>query len=159
MEKYTVPQFIDAEDKIVFFLTVRQFLIILVTCGALFIVYKITDFTLFLLVGSLIVGVGGTFAFYRVNGQPFHLFALNVVQTTQNPSLRVWKKEVNRGTIRAEAARAAKKEEPESMPPPPRPSPSAHRLSELSLIVDTGGAYRGEGIQANTPDSSRTNPT
>ncbi len=158
MEKYTVPQFIDSEDKIVFFLTVRQFLIILVTCGALFVVFKITDFTLFLLVGAVIVGVGGTFAFYRVNGQPFHLFALNVVQTTQNPSLRVWKKEVNRATIRAEAQAMVKKDEPAPLPPF-RPSPSAHRLSELSLIVDTGGAYRGEGSSSAPTNSSRTNPT
>ncbi|HSD12921.1 MAG TPA: PrgI family protein, partial [Patescibacteria group bacterium] len=109
--RYVVPQFIDVEDKIIGPLTTRQFLILLVTAFVMFIEYKLADFGLFLLIGISTLIVGGIFAFFRVNGQPFHYFLLNMVQTFRRPSLRVWDKEYTD----AELMDIIKK------PPPPPP--------------------------------------
>ncbi len=53
MAQYVVPQFITVEDKILGPITVRQFLILLVDTGLMFIFYKIFDFSLFLYINSI----------------------------------------------------------------------------------------------------------
>lgn len=139
--KYVVPQFIDVEDKIIGPITARQFVILLVTALFAFISYKLFDFTLFVVVGLVEFAIGGIIAFLRINGQPFHFFMLNVVQTLRRPMLRPWDKELTPGEIRELAI----------TPPPPPPSPRirkealvARKLSDLSLVVNTGGIYNPE---------------
>lgn len=139
--KYTVPQFIDAEDKIIGPITVRQFLILLVTAFFIFISYKLFDFTLFVLVGLIQFGIGGILAFMTINGQPFHFFLLNLFQTMSRPMVRVWNKELTPAEARALAIA------PPPAPPPPRvrkEALGARKLSELSLVVNTGGIYNPE---------------
>ena len=140
MQQFTVPQFIDVEDKIIGPITTRQFVIILT--GAMFIglSYKMFSFTVFLFVGLLIFVTTGVFAFFRVNGMPFHFFALNFLQTIQKPAVRVWNNafgkdefdpsdnQIIAAPVKVQKAR----------------SYSQSRLNELSLIVDTRGVYRGE---------------
>ena len=149
MEKFTVPQFIENEDKIVAFLSVRQFLIVGAAGGLIVVFYKLFGTVAFVL-SSLIVGGGAcVLAFYKVNGQPFHFFLLNVVQTNRRPMLRIWKKEVSKKEWEAEERAVVDKLEREAREReagllPERHELSARRLSELSLIVDTGGAYQGD---------------
>jgi hypothetical protein len=136
--RYVVPQFIDVEDKIIGPLTTRQFLIMLVVTFVMFIEYKLSDFGLFLLLGIPTFVIGGIFAFFRVNGQPFHFFLLNMVQTLKRPSKRIWDKELTDSEL-LEYVRTA--------PPPPPPARirkdplAATKLTELSLVVNTGGVY------------------
>lgn len=141
MDQITVPQFIEAEDRILGPITARQFVILLVGAGLIYVAYKTSDLTLFIIMAILIGGSAATLAFYRVNGQPFHFFLLNIVRTVSRPSLRVWKKEVRRVRHLKET-----KEEKETVAPPlpDRPMVSRHRLADLALIVDTGGAYKDE---------------
>jgi hypothetical protein len=141
MQKYTVPQFIDVEDKILGPLTTRQFLIMLVTAGVMFILYKLLDFGAFLAFGLPTFIFGGVLAFFRVNGQPFHFFLLNLVQTARRPMLRVWDKAYTDSELLSIIR----------TPPPPPPPPrirkeplAATKLTELSLIVNTGGVYNPE---------------
>ncbi len=91
-EKFIVPQFIDKEDQILGPITVRQFLILLGTAFIIFIAFKILTLPYFIVVTVLVGGVGGTFGFVRVNGQPFHIFFINALQTLSRPALRVWDK-------------------------------------------------------------------
>jgi hypothetical protein len=139
--RYVVPQFIDVEDKIIGPLTTRQFLILLITAFAMFIEYKLADFGLFLALAIPTFCVGGLFAFFRVNGQPFHFFLLNMVQTFKRPTLRSWDKSMTDAEL-LEFVRTA----------PPRPPQArikkeaiaATKLTELSLVVNTGGVYNPE---------------
>ncbi len=139
--KYTVPQFIDVEDKIIGPLTTRQFLILLLTAGLMFLDFKLFDFGLFLATGLPTFALGGTFAFFRVNGQPFHFFLLNMVQTLRRPGLRVWDKEHTEEELRFIVR---------TPPPPPPPKRirkealASTKLTELSLVVNTGGVYNPE---------------
>jgi hypothetical protein len=139
MLQFTVPQFIDVEDKIIGPITVRQFIIMLVTALLIALAYRVFDFTLFIVLGLFFFAVGSTFAFVKINGAPFHFFVLNLVETLKKPRLRIWYKD---DTLRTGV-------EFDSLP---TLSPvvasnrqySQSRLNELSLIVDTQGSYQGE---------------
>lgn len=119
----------------------RQFIIILVDFGIVFIFYKLFDFALFLLTGLPMIGFGFVLAFIKINGQPFHFFLLNLLQTLRRPRLRVWDKERSEAELRAYLI--APKAKPVALPPQ-KPPLEASKLAELSLVVNTGGVYRPE---------------
>jgi hypothetical protein len=137
VQQFTIPQFIDVEDKIIGPITTRQFIIILAGFMLIFGCYKLFDFSLFVIISLIIFGISSLFAFVKINGRPFHLFALNVVQTTKRTKLRIWNHKT--GPIDVDD---------EAIPLPAEKIQSKHysfsRLTELSLIVDTGGEYKGE---------------
>lgn len=141
MNQFTVPQFIDVEDKIFGPVTTRQFLIMLVAGGILFIAFKLADTILFIILLALIGGFALVIAFVKVNGQPFHYFILNIVQSFRRPSRRVWNKYYTRAEL-VELQKASKVEEAEK--PEPGKHTSPRRIRELSLLVNTGGYYRPE---------------
>jgi len=145
MQQFTVPQFIDVEDKIIGPITVRQFIIIIIAGLFLFLEYKLSDFALFLLLGIPTLAVFATFAFAKVNGVAFHYFMLNVIQTFKKPKLRVWIREIITNI-------AKEKDEKEITAPvvvaQKAPITRSH-LSDLSLIIDTGGVYKGDNLKAN----------
>ncbi len=139
MMQFTVPQFIDVEDKIIGPITVRQFVIMLVTALLIAVGYRIFDFALFIVVGLALFAVGTTFAFVKINGAAFHFFLLNLIQTLKKPRLRVWCKDDTLSIGLEFDSMAA----PEAAIPSGRQY-SQSRLNELSLIVDTQGSYQGE---------------
>lgn len=140
MQQFVVPQFIDVESKIIGPLTVRQFLIFLAGAGLIFIVFKLATFWAAALEGLFIFALTGVFAFLKINGRPFHYFLLNMVQTLRRPTLKIWHKVVS--------MRDLKKKEKKTVttPLPPKKHLTSSRLNELSLIVDTGGAYQEEEV-------------
>jgi hypothetical protein len=152
MQQFTVPQFIDVEDKIIGPITTRQFVIMLAGFTLIGISYKLFDFSLFLTVGILIFAIFGIFAFLKINGMPFHFFVLNFVQTLRKPGLRVWNNALQRIDIGPKEKEA--KVMPEISRAPAR-AYSGSRLAELSLIVDTRGAYKGE--EKNNKEALKTN--
>lgn len=142
MQQVTVPQFLDVEDKIFGPVTIRQFIELMVGGMFVFIFYKTFDFSLFVTASILVIGLTLIVAFVRVNGQAFHLFLLNLISTLKNPKLKVWKKKLTMEELKMEM-----KTPVETRPmvrTVPRKSVTVSKLSELSLIVDTGGAYTGE---------------
>lgn len=141
MSQYVVPQFIDVEDKILGPITTRQFAILMITGLVMFIIYKILYIWYALAIDVTLLGMALVMAFVRINGQPFHYFLLNFVQTFRRPNIRVW----NKNLTDAEIIALAKVD----IPPPPPPkiykeAPTTSRLSELALIVNTGGVYHPE---------------
>ena len=146
MQQFTVPQFIDVEDKIFGPITARQFIIMMAGFMLIGVCYKLFDFALFIFLGIMIFGISGVFAFFKINGMPFHYFILNFIQTTKRPNLRIWNnhygKDIQTDNI--------KKDIIDKKPIAHKQSYSASRLAELSLIVDTSGAYKGEKDIKNT---------
>jgi len=152
MQKFIVPQFIDVESKIFGPVTVRQFLIILVGLMFGFMAYKLSDFSLFIVEAFIIFIAISAFAFVKVNGAPFHVFLLNYIKTMKSAKVRIWK--------RQPFVKQTKKEEKENITDKPvstRSRMSASRLSELSLIIDTGGAYQGENPMQTMSDTEPIN--
>ncbi len=141
MSQFVVPQFIDVEDKILGPITTRQFAILMVDGLVMFIIYRILSLPWAILCDVLLLTSGIVLAFVRINGQPFHYFLLNVLQTWRRPGVRVWNKEMSDAEIIA----LSKVE----LPPPPPAKPykealTTSRLSELALVVNTGGVYQPE---------------
>ncbi len=139
--RFIVPQFIDAEDRIIGPVTVRQFIIVIVGALFVFVCYKLSDFTLFLLEAFIILVITLAFAFVKVNGAPFHLFFANFLNTLVKAKIRVWKKEM----IITQEFKSQNENKPITYVREKRLLPS-RKLSELSLVIDTGGVYKGEKI-------------
>lgn len=134
--RFAVPQFIDVEDKIIGPISVRQFITILIGAGLVFVAYKLLSFFSFIPVGFVLFVVIGMFAFGRVNGQPFHLFLLSLIQTLKSPKLKAWSK------IYIHESPSAKKEDKSIAKVLSKAPLSSSRLTQLGLIVDTGGAFK-----------------
>jgi hypothetical protein len=140
MNQFVVPQFIDVEDKIFGPVTTRQFLILLVASLFLFIIFKLADTALFV---AILLPFGGSalvIAFVRINGQAFHFFLLNLVQTMRRPKLRIWNKKYTTQELNELRKPVAEKEviKTEII------SPSHTHIRDLSLLVNTGGYYKPE---------------
>ncbi len=139
MQQFTVPQFIDVENKIIGPLTVRQFLIILSAAIIAGIAYRLFDFSLFLTITIILGIIAITFSFVKINGRPFHFFILNILQTFRRPHTRIWNKvPAPEQEIKTESISKNNDQ------PAPKELYQKSRLSELSLIVDTKGRYKGE---------------
>lgn len=136
-----MPQFIDAEDKIFGPITARQFIILMIVGLLDFALFKLLSFIPFLLTGIPLLIIAGIIAFVKINGQSFHYFILNLIQTLKRPRLRVWDKQFTDNDLRA-----MMKESPAPPPalPPRKAAVSTSRLNELSLVVNTGGVYQPE---------------
>lgn len=141
MQQFVVPQFIDVEDKVIGPITVRQFIILLVGGGLVFISYKLTDFVLFLIEMVTIMIFTFVIAFIKINGRPIHYFLLNVLQTSRRPHTRVWQKLFSTAQLRQYTTSGTPPLEVEIKT---KNHVRASRLAEMSLIVDTGGVYQGE---------------
>ena len=135
-----VPQFIDVEDKIFGPITTRQFLILLGTGLVIFLVYRLTDFSLFLTISIPLFGISTAFTWVKVKGQLFHVFLLNVIQTLRRPSLRIWNKQYTSDELKY--LRDFVVNAPEVAE-----GPAVHtrnHMHELALLVNTGGYYKPE---------------
>lgn len=151
MQQFTVPQFIDVENKIIGPITTRQFIIMLayvIYCVAL---YSIFDIALWLTCIVPIFFVAIFFAFIRINGRPSYYFVLNLLQTIKKPGKRVWDNKMRGFEFISDQdesrllEKSVKVEEKNLL--------NISRLTELSLIVDTKGVYRGESSREIKIDS------
>jgi hypothetical protein len=146
VQQFTVPQFIDVESKIIGPVTARQFVIMMAACLFVAIFYKFFDFSLFLTTAIPVFGGSIVLAFVRVNGRPFHFFMLNIIETFKKPAIRVW---INDG-VHTYASNLPTGRDKESSDTDITPNSAivkkapmhTSRLAELTLTVDTGGAYR-----------------
>ncbi|MFA6098879.1 MAG: PrgI family protein [Patescibacteria group bacterium] len=138
MQQFVIPQFLDVEDKIIGPLTVRQFIIFLIGAGLIFIVFKLATFWLAAIEGIFLFALTGIFAFLKINGRPFHHFLVALIQTVRRPGLKTWG--------RSDEAKESKKDKSKKdiITPKYTKRLTKSRLSELSLMVDTGGAYDEE---------------
>lgn len=138
-----VPQFLDTEAKIIGPITARQFLILLGTILAEFIIYRIfLNIIAVIALGIPALGIGLIFAFAKVNGRPFHYIVLSMIQTLRKPGLRVWDKTIDTGTLKAQMKKREVKQEAPVIPTK-RPIERS-RLSDIAMVVNTGGDYKPE---------------
>jgi hypothetical protein len=145
MQMFTVPQFIDVEDKIIGPMTVRQFIICLVGLGILVPAWRFLNLGYFIMIALFDFAITFTFAFIKINGRPFHYFVLNFIQTSKKAPLRVWNhKNFLKDMLSEEEAADAKVQVVAKKVPPKMRSSTSH-LKELALIVDTKGVYKGGG--------------
>lgn len=141
MQQFVVPQFIDVEDKIFGPITTRQFLILLAAGITIFVAYRYADVALFATIATLVGGGAIIFAFVKVNGQVFHYFLLNIVQTMKKPSLRIWSKQHSKKELDYLRKLTATEEATEEVQ---KKTVRKRHIRDLSLVVNTGGYYKPE---------------
>ncbi len=92
MRQFSVPQFIEVEDKIFGPLSLKQFIYILGGAAALFIMYVFLPFFLVIILGAPVAGLAAALAFYKINNQPFIKVAANAISYYSKGRLYIWKK-------------------------------------------------------------------
>ncbi|MDD5289949.1 MAG: PrgI family protein [Patescibacteria group bacterium] len=142
--RFIVPQFIEEESRILGKITVRQFIIVVVAGVIEMIIFRVASLGWFF--GSLffVAAPALVIAFIKINGQSFHLFLLNVIQSLRRPRLRVWNRNVTMEELKFEMERKKMGEKKIVAPKITKEPLSSSRLAELALVVDTGGMYKGE---------------
>lgn len=142
--QFVVPQFLEVESTIIGAITMRQFGIVMISVLICALFYRLFDFALFLALTIPWMLATLVLAFAKINGQPFHYFLINFIQTVRRPNVRVW----NKNRLDAELRNFIGKKTPPPPPPPLRKQAlTSSRLRDLSLVVNTGGTY--------TPDDSK----
>ncbi|MEK7625036.1 MAG: PrgI family protein [Patescibacteria group bacterium] len=144
MDQFTVPQFIDVEDKIFGPITSRQFVILIAAVGPILLAFKLADTALFGFLTFLIGGSALILAFVKINGQAFHYFLLNIVQTLRRPSRRLWFKRYSDGELRDFIKAGIEAKKPHADTRYEHKVLSGTRIRDLSLMVNTGGYYKPE---------------
>jgi len=92
MERYPIPQFIESEAKIIFFLSFKQFFT-LVGAGVLcFFVYFSLPRDIFYVVAVLIFAGAAAISFVTINGMPIINFLLSLVGFSMGGKNYTWKK-------------------------------------------------------------------
>jgi hypothetical protein len=131
--KYSVPQFIDVEDKVVGPLTIRQFSYLLGGSIVLILIWAFTGFSaVFFLLALPVVGISSTFAFLKINGRPFQYFLLSFIgYATKGARLWVWRRTGKKAAFQVEEAPKEDKTKME------RVFPKSH-IRQLVEVLDTG---------------------
>jgi len=122
-----------------------------------FLIFRYAPISSFLISILFVAGPAILFAFAKVNGQKFHTFLLHFLFTNRRPKLRVWNKNISESEAKFNIERTKQLgvhiEKEEKII---KKKLSTSRLAEISLIVDTGGVYKGEK-QKNYEQTKRNN--
>lgn len=135
MNQFLVPQFIGVEPNIIFGLKMRQFLIIVFGIVVIVLCYKLADTSLFIVEAVITLILVILIGFVPINGRSFPMFFLDLIYFALGSNVRVWKKDdLIRFAIEGKASTGKK-------PIIQKETIKKSKLSELSLVLDTSGAY------------------
>ncbi len=93
--RFTVPQFIEHEAKIVGPLTFKQFIFVGVAGAVCFLLYFSIgqdNFLLFFILSAIILGGGAALAFLKIGGQKLPTVLVNFFRFTLASKFYVWKR-------------------------------------------------------------------
>ncbi len=102
-----------------------------------FLFYKMLYANTAIIVIVINTGLFMIVAFLKINGMPFHIFFVNLMQTLLRSSVRIWRR------VEVTALPPVEKEDVKKEFVPKTAIPES-RLSSLSLTINTGGAYKEE---------------
>jgi len=102
--RFTVPQFIEHEAKIVGPLTFKQFVFIGIAGAICFVLYFSMPFSIFLMATIVLGGGAAALAFLKIGGRSLPLILVNILKFIFEPKMYIWRK-------KAEPLMVYKKEE------------------------------------------------
>lgn len=133
--EYQVPQFIEAEDKIVGPLTFKQFLYMAGAVGLCTICFVSFNFIVAVLLSIPIIALAVMLAFYKINGKPFIEMLEAGFNYFVGAKLFLWKRKEPKAeapTVAATAAQEAAAAHAARM----TPKLTRGKLSELAWSLD-----------------------
>jgi hypothetical protein len=92
MEQYPIPQFIEAEGKIAFFISFRQFFYLVGAGAACFVLYWTLPRFLFFVASFAVIASAVVLAFVQVNGVPILNMLLGAIGFSIGGHNYTWKK-------------------------------------------------------------------
>lgn len=92
MAKYPIPQFIEQEGKIIFFLSYRQFFILVGGGATCIIIYFLLPLTFFLIGSAVVMGLAAVIAFVKINDAPIITVLLHFIGFSMAAKTYTWKK-------------------------------------------------------------------
>jgi uncharacterized membrane protein len=92
MEQYPIPQFIEQEGKIAFFISFRQFFYLVGAGIICFFLYWTLPRTVFYIVAVIIFAITGIMAFAKINDTPILNVLLGAVGFSMGGKDYTWKK-------------------------------------------------------------------
>jgi len=125
-----VPQYLDIEDKIIGPLSLKQFIILLLGGGVIFLLYNILKFPIFIIVAIPIAFFTLLLAFYKINNQKFGKFVINILGFLSKSNIYTWKKQIPTKPIEEPTPKIIKKAEPLKKPP------KKQNLEEIQWEID-----------------------
>ncbi|MFZ2187348.1 MAG: PrgI family protein [Candidatus Moraniibacteriota bacterium] len=133
---FSVPQFIDVEDKIAGPLTWKQLLWMIGMGAVLLVFYSLFDVALFFIAAIPTVLLFVALAFYRPNGFPLTTFLFYALFFLFRPKVAVWERPINGKLPVKTPARKADNGDirPKQI--------DEEKLRELARILDSHGAKR-----------------
>ena len=93
MAQYPVPQFIERESKIAFFITFKQFFYFIIAGGVCLVLYFMLPFFLFIIAAVVVGGGALSFAFLKIDGIPLPSVLLSSFGFLTGTKDYTWKKE------------------------------------------------------------------
>lgn len=91
--QFSVPQFIEVEDKIIGPLTLKQCLYLLAGGAIIAFFWYFFKFWLFIIIAIPVGALTFALAFLKINGRPFGQVLLAFIVFATKPKLYLWKKE------------------------------------------------------------------
>ncbi len=90
--RFTVPQFIEHEAKIVGPLTFKQFVLLAIAGAICFFIYNIAPFYVFVIASVILGGGALALAFLEVQGRSLPVVLSNLLRFNFAPKMYLWKK-------------------------------------------------------------------
>ena len=94
--QFKVPQFIDVEDKLFGPFTFKQFAYLAGGAGACFVIYRMLNIWLAILLILPVAGLSLLMTFYKINGQPFLYYLQASISYATKSKLYIWKQKMHK---------------------------------------------------------------
>lgn len=143
--QFSVPQFVEVEDKIIGPLTLKQFFILLAGAGGIFVLYQlIPSFILFLLAALPVGAVAVILAFGQFNGRSLGALALSAMGFFSESRSFVFRKGAD---LSMKVTKLKKPAAPSKEAPQETAEEKLSRLHKLTYILDQDIKAERELIQ------------
>jgi carbon starvation protein CstA len=137
--RFSVPQFIDVEDKIFGPLTLKQGIYLVGSAGAAYFIFSFFGMWGLLLVGIPLVLLAVLLAFIKVNNRPFVVVASAAFFYALKKKLYLWKKTPKKTSTQTTLSAS---QQSSAQPMPQELTQS--RLRALAFSLDTEEGYQAE---------------
>lgn len=133
--RFTVPQFIEHEAKIIGPLTFKQFIYVGIAGAICFILYFIAPFYIFLTACFFLGGLSLVLAFLRIGGRTLPTILGNFLRFNLSSKIYIWKK--SEAPIMAFKKEVKKKEPPADKETLPLKIAEKSQLKKLRTEIET----------------------